>query len=99
MNTKAKGARLERKSRDLLIKDGYAVTKSGGSLGMFDLIGMLIPKNNYGGHSWRLVQVKANRISEQERDKIKAFSVPLFTVKEIHIWKDYAREPEIEIFS
>lgn len=40
MNAKAKGARNERRGQRLLEAMGYAVTKSGGSLGSWDLIGL-----------------------------------------------------------
>ena len=40
MSAKAKGSRRERQARDVLISLGHFVTKSGGSLGAFDLIAL-----------------------------------------------------------
>ena len=100
INAKKKGSRLELKTRDWLIKGGYLVTKSGGSLGMFDLIAMLESSLYHKKQPhWRLVQVKANRCLKKERLQIKSLVVPPYTQKEIWIWKDYAREPEVEIYS
>ncbi len=55
-NAKAKGSRLEREARDILISEGYYVVKAGGSLGPADLVA-LRPTDG----SVRFVQVKANR--------------------------------------
>lgn len=69
--------------------------KAGGSLGEFDLV-MMKPG------SLRLIQVKSNRrpppkemeaISEYELKTGDSVTVS----KEVWIWKDYAREPIIEI--
>ena len=40
MERKRKGSRRERQSIALLSAQGYACTKSGGSLGVFDVIGI-----------------------------------------------------------
>jgi len=40
MNCKSKGSRAERKTIDLLNAQGYRCTKSGGPLGVFDVIGV-----------------------------------------------------------
>ena len=41
MSNKAKGTRVEYKARDLLEALSYNVTRSAGSPGVFDLIGVL----------------------------------------------------------
>lgn len=55
MNAKAKGARCERKVKKLMEDAGWSVTKSGGSLGLWDLIGVK-PHGDI-----LVVQVKSNR--------------------------------------
>lgn len=56
-NAKAKGSRLERRSKADLEARGFLVTKAGGSLGVADLVA-LHPESG----EVRLVQVKANRL-------------------------------------
>jgi len=95
INTKRKGNRNELKSKKLLESTGYRGVKSGGSLGEFDLIMM-------GPGSLRLIQVKSNRRPPPaEREAIAEFPIKtgdtLKVSKEIWVWKDYAREPLIEI--
>jgi hypothetical protein len=89
INAKKKGARNELKTRDWLEKRGYKVTKSGGSLGEFDLVAI----------NWEkilLIQVKSNRnASPKERKSIEDFICPDQCIKHIWIWKDYARRPKI----
>jgi len=94
IKTKAKGSRLELKTRDILRHQGYFVTKSGGSLGQFDLIAM----SCYWKPHWRLIQVKSNYCPPKERILIKDFKVPKGAVKEIWLWHDYVRKPEIETY-
>ena len=108
IKTKKKGSRLELKTKSILEKEGYLVTKSGGSLGLFDLVAMkkfahkirfihelglptLTP-------NWRLIQVKANYCSVKERKEIKNLIVPIYTQKEIWVWKDRKKDPDIEIY-
>lgn len=91
MNPKAKGSRNERKSRDLLTALGYNVTKSGGSLGQWDLIGI-------GTTDAVLVQVKSNRPPcPAEREALELFPCPQNFRKLIHVWKDYARQPQVQV--
>ena len=54
VNTKAKGARNERRARALLESSGYTVIRAGASLGLFDLVA-------FGRSDIALVQVKSNR--------------------------------------
>jgi hypothetical protein len=89
MNCKAKGTRNERRSRLLLEADGYRVTRSGGSLGVWDLIGV-------GPAGVVLVQVKTNRLpAPAERAVLAAFPVPPGVRKLVHLWKDYGRMPAV----
>jgi len=95
INTKRKGNRNELKTKKLLESTGYRGVKSGGSLGEFDLV-ML------GPGSLRLIQVKSNRRPPpHEREAIAEFIIKtgdtLVCTKEIWVWKDYAREPLIEV--
>ena len=43
IKTKKKGSRLELKTKEIIEQMGYLVTKSGGSLGVFDLMRVLFP--------------------------------------------------------
>jgi Holliday junction resolvase len=92
MNRKAKGSRNERKARDILKGIGYSlVVKSGASLGLFDLVALSV-EYDYA----LLVQIKTNRgPSRAEMDLLKAFQVPKFCKKELWVFKDYQRKPEI----
>ena len=61
-NSKAKGSLRERQVRDLLIADGWSVTKAGGSLGVFDLVACRRdPAPDCYLPVVRLIQVKSNR--------------------------------------
>ncbi len=87
--SKAKGSRNERRSRDLLRAAGYSVTKAGGSLGMFDLIGI-------GTTDVVLVQCKTNRTaSPAEREMIQLFKAPPNTRKLLHVWFDRIKLPDV----
>ena len=55
-NAKAKGSRLERKSRDIFLDAGFIVVKAGGSLGCADLVALHPELARV-----TFVQVKANR--------------------------------------
>lgn len=92
MNCKAKGSRTERKAKAILEKRGYGlVTKSGASLGLFDLIAIGIDYDHC-----LLVQVKTNRKPDKtEMDKLTSFLVPSYCRKEVWIFRDRKREPEI----
>lgn len=89
--SKAKGSRAERKARRQLEADGYAVTRAGGSLGVFDLIAI-------GPTHVRAIQVKSgtSRLTRAERAEIVAIEVPSNVVKEYRRYRDYARAPVIE---
>ena len=86
-----KGQRNERKTRKRLEADGYTTIRSGASKGIWDILA-------YNECEWRVIQVKTNgppRPSETET--IHNEIVPANTTKEIWVWYDYIREPEIEV--
>ena len=90
MNTKAKGSKRELKSMRLLEAAGYSVTKSGASLGLWDLVAV-------SATDFILVQVKSNRQpSPAEREQLEEFRCPLNCRKMIHVWRDYARQPLVK---
>jgi Holliday junction resolvase len=90
MNRKAKGSRNERKSARLLQAAGYKVTKSGASLGCFDLIGI-------SATDIVLVQCKSNAWpSNLEMEAIKEFKAPSNSRKLIHRWNDRESLPIIK---
>ena len=93
IKTKRKGNRLERRARDILRQSGYLVAKTGGSLGLFDLIA----ENRNG---IRHVQVKANRLPRPvEREDMVAIRPQLPANSTIEVWVFYngQREPRIEL--
>lgn len=95
INAKRKGARQELRTKHLLEQSGYKGVKAGGSLGEFDLV-MMRPG------SIRLIQVKSNRRPPPaEREAIAEYELKtgdtVTVSKEIWVWKDYVREPNIEI--
>lgn len=72
---------------------GYACTKAGGSLGVFDVIAI-------DACYVRCIQVKCGtaRLSPLEREAIELFQVPgPHVTKEYWLFRDYAREPQIEV--
>lgn len=89
-NAKAKGSRNERRTIKLLESQGYYCTKSGGSLGMWDIIA-------FNRNHIRLIQSKTNRPPPKcEMDTMSSFSIyPPGTTKELWIWKDHQRSPEV----
>lgn len=89
MNAKSKGSRNERRFRVILEAAGYRVIRSGGSRGVFDLVGS-------GRGPVVLVQVKTNRgPSPAEVAAIEDFPTPPNARKVIHRWQDGQREPEV----
>lgn len=84
---KRKGARNELKVLAILERDGYAVTKAGGSLGIWDLIAVRYD-------AVRLVQVKSNRPAPRpEMESMRAFKVPQNVTKWLVIVRD-RQQPE-----
>lgn len=89
-SAKRKGTKNEHKSVALLEAAGYRVTRAGGSLGVFDLIGI-------GAHAVVLVQVKTNRWpNPAEMEGIKDFPCPPNAAKLVHRWNDYQRVPDVK---
>ena len=89
MNAKAKGARLERRSRDLLEAVGYRVTRAAGSLGEWDLIAV-------GRTDFVLVQVRARDFpGPLERAALAESVCPPNTRKLLHRWRRGRRQPDV----
>ena len=92
MKTKRKGTRNELKARNILRNAGYLVTKSAGSLGVFDLIA----ESPLGV---RHIQIKTNRIpSPIEREdmiNMKA-NLPKNSIVEFWVFYDGNTQPRIE---
>ncbi len=95
-NTKRKGNRNEYKSMILMENNDIKCTRSAASLGIWDIIG--IGKNHV-----YLVQVKSNR-KPPKKEMIDMTNFPdiycdfcgnKISKRQIHIWKDYGRKPEI----
>ena len=89
MSPKTKGARNERRSRALLEAAGYGVTRSGGSLGVWDLIGL-------SATEVVCVQVKTRDWPGRvEMRAIREAIVPPNARKLIHRWRKGARAPGV----
>jgi hypothetical protein len=92
MNTKAKGSRNERKTRDWYLKNGATfVIKAGASLGMYDLV-VFFPDHV------DMVQVKSNKwpSPEERTAMIRPINRLPDCCRFVCIrWKDYARKPEV----
>ena len=89
MNAKAKGNRNERRSMTLLEAAGYSCTRSAGSLGVFDVIGI-------SGTDFVLVQVKTNEWPRSaEMEGISLFTAPPNARKLVHRWRDRQRTPDV----
>jgi hypothetical protein len=89
-NRKAKGTHNEHRSIRLLEAAGYACTRSGASLGVFDIIGI-------GATDFVLVQVKTRDWpGSVETEQIKLFKAPPNARKLIHRWRDHSRLPDVK---
>jgi hypothetical protein len=75
----------------LLEAAGYRCTKSGGSLGEWDVIGI-------SATDVVLCQVKSNRgPGPLERLALRDFVIPPIGVRKlIHVWRDRARRPDVQ---
>lgn len=91
MNTKAKGARAERRCIRILEAAGYRCTHAAASLGLFDVIAL-------GPDAVRLIQVKAGGeyLSAVEREQIQLLLVPKAVSKECWRFPQRAKTPLIE---
>jgi len=92
MNAKRKGWRREDQARKQLEKEGYYVTRSGGSLGAWDLVAILRnwpPKHLPPYPTVRLVQVKSNRPpSRKEMTVLRSFNTFGLISREVWIYPD-----------
>jgi hypothetical protein len=91
--SKRKGSRAELRAIRILEAAGYVCTKAGGSLGVFDVIGI-------GPNDVRCIQVKAGQrpwLSPLEREAIALVTVPANVSKELWKMPDYCRQPTVEI--
>jgi Holliday junction resolvase len=89
MNSARKGARNERRSRDLLEAAGYAVTRAAASLGDWDLIGV-------GSTDVVLVQCKTRDWPGSiEMETLRSFRCPSNCRKLVHRWRDRQRVPDV----
>jgi len=90
IKSKQKGSRNERRSVKLLETAGYTCMKSGGSIGIFDIIGI-------SATDIVLVQVKSNcNPSPVEIETMELFICPKNCRKLIHRWNDYSRFPIVK---
>jgi uncharacterized protein with GYD domain len=89
MNAKRKGTRNEHRSKALLEAAGYAVTRAGASLGVWDLIGV-------SATDVALVQVKTRDWpGSAEMETLTAFPVPAHCRKLVHRWRERVRVPDV----
>ena len=90
-NPKAKGSRLERRTKEFLKGFGAVYTiKAGGSLGLFDVLGFF-------SHCVVAVQSKANRLPRKAEIKaIEDFKAPRYMDKYIYVWHDKVPTPTIK---
>jgi hypothetical protein len=88
---KRKGSRNELKTKKLLESIGYDCCKAGGSLGIWDIIA------SHQTHT-RYIQVKSNRPPPPvEREQMEDWKPPPYSSKELWVWKDGKRWPEVTI--
>jgi len=93
MNSKAKGSRNERRSMAILEAAGYQCTRSGASLGTFDIVGI-------GSRDVVLVQVKTRDWPGiEEMEAIRLFPVPPNARRIVHRWRDHQRLPDVREIS
>ncbi len=89
MNTAAKGARLEHRSKRWLEAQGLTCTRSSASRGLWDLV------------AWScltivFVQVRAGRFpGKAERIRLAKADVPPGAIRELHCWRPRAHRPEV----
>ena len=86
-NAKAKGSRREREVRKHYEKTGATIAKSGGSLGVWDLVGYWEPT------CWVAIQVKSNVWpGKKEMENIRA-AAPPYTIRLVIRIKDGKPHP------
>jgi hypothetical protein len=90
MNCKDKGTRNEHRSMRLLEIAGYSCSRSAGSLGAWDVIGI-------GSRDVILVQCKTRDWpSAAEMETLENFVAPPGCRKLIHRWRDRQRLPDVK---
>jgi hypothetical protein len=88
--SKRKGSRNEHRSIALLEASGYHCTRSAGSLGTWDIVGI-------GSTDAVLVQCKTNRWpSPAEMEIMRLFPVPVNCRKLVHRWDDRKPMPSVK---
>lgn len=88
-NAKAKGTRQEHRSMALLESAGYRCTRSGASLGAWDIIAI-------SATDVVLCQVKSRDYpGSVEMEMLTAFPAPANCKKLIHRWRDGQRFPDV----
>jgi hypothetical protein len=102
MSTRTKGRKMELRTRDALIKQGYAVqvapmpskwSTQNDMFGLWDVVAV-------NGTEVRFIQVKTNRkVYGKQKAKYAAFNCPPFCTKEIWSWYDRVKEPLIVILT
>jgi hypothetical protein len=89
MNRKRKGTRNEHRSMRMLEAAGYRCTRSGASLGVFDIIGV-------GSTDVVLVQVKTRDWpGALETEAMREFPAPANARKLMHRWRARQRLPDV----
>jgi len=89
LSAKAKGTRNEHRSIALLEAAGYRCTRSAGSLGEWDIIGI-------GSTDVVLCQVKTRDWpGTAEMEALKLFPAPANCRKLVHRWRDRQRLPDV----
>jgi hypothetical protein len=90
-NAKQKGSRNEFKTMRGLEMWGYVCMKAGGSLGVWDVIGI-------GEDTIVLVQCKSNAWpGSVEMSALRSFRAPINAIKFVHRWRDRQPLPDIRI--
>jgi hypothetical protein len=89
VNAKRKGTRNEHRSIRLLEAAGYHVTRSGASLGVWDLVAI-------GSTDVALIQVKTRDWPGlAEMETLRGFPAPSNARKLVHRWRDRQRVPDV----
>jgi Holliday junction resolvase len=91
VNGARKGRRAEHRARDLLLAEGYQVTRAAGSKGVVDLIA-------WNGDAIRFLSIKSGTkyASAIERAALAALPRPACASVEVWRFPDRARAPRIE---
>lgn len=90
MNNKRKGTRNEHRSMAILEAAGYRCTRSAGSLGEWDIIGI-------GSTGFALCQVKTTHWpGTAEMETLQLFPAPPNCRKLIHRWREWQRLPDVK---